>query len=253
MFSKKKYFEVNREERHFGFLLFSELLNNNEFRSKIFNLINMRTGASLNPLNFEIYTEVAALRDYWNDLGNANINYEITHPKRNEVLKKILAFYKYEEIDINTQDVFWSTKDLEKRKLWCPSNWNIEEIKKLERVENDLVDIRWCFNAKPDLMLDCKDYVVFVELKVESGEGVNRYGYSQPRIQKKISELMKLLIPEYYGSTFLNTSLQLKSKDKGLNWNEVIELLDLHSRDNIGYKKVQNSLNKLLNYYQKIN
>jgi hypothetical protein len=251
MFNHKKYFQINREERHFGFLLFSEVLNNDEFRNRFFSMINKNQLCDLNPNDFEIYSEVAALRDYFFDLGDSLSYTKSTHQKRFEVLSKILSSIGYSELDINAHDVFWTTKHLETRKLWSPSNWNIEEIKKLENKKNELVSIRWCFNAKPDFMIDCHKQVVFLELKVESGEGVNEFGYNQFEIQKKISGLMKLLIPEYQNSTFFHATLQLKSEDGSLNWKEVIDLLNSCRRDNIAYNKVQNSLIQLLRYYNK--
>lgn len=63
MFNGKKYYEVNREERHFGFMLVSELLNNEQFRELVFANINNKCNAFLDSDNFEIYTEVATLRD----------------------------------------------------------------------------------------------------------------------------------------------------------------------------------------------
>jgi hypothetical protein len=251
MFSKKKYFEVNREERHFGFLLLSEMLNNDEFRNRFFCSVNEKKNCNLNPDSFEVYSEVAALRDYWFNLGDSIKYDESTRQKRFEVLTQILSSIGYSDLDIETNDVFWTTKNLETRKLWSPSNWNIEEIKKLEKEKNDLVSIRWCFNAKPDFMIDCHEHVVFLELKVESGEGANEFGYSQFEIQKKISNFMKLLIPEYQNSTFFHTTLQLKSEHGNLSWKEVIDLLNLCRRDSIAYKNVQNSLNQLLRYYNK--
>jgi hypothetical protein len=251
MFNQKKYFEVNREERHFGFILLSEVLNNDEFRNRLFSIINEKLFCNLNPNDFEIYSEVAALRDYFFDLGDSVIYTKSTHQKRFELLSKILSSVGYPELDINSHDVFWTTKNIETRKLWSPSNWNIEKIKKLEKRENDLVSIRWCFNAKPDFMIDCHNHVVFLELKVESGEGANEFGYSQFEIQKKISDFMKLLIPEYQNSTFFHTTLQLKSEHGNLSWKEVIDLLNLCRRDSIAYKNVQNSLKQLLRYYNK--
>ena len=251
MFSEKKYYEVNREERHFGFLLFSELLNNDDFRNHIFELINKKMGSFLNPHEFEIYTEVAALRDYWNDLGNGKVYSPLTHQKRYDVLNSILSFFDYQDLDIDSTEIFWTTKNPETRKLWCPSSWNIKEIEALKRKGKDLAPIRWCFNAKPDLMIDSPDCCVFIELKVESGIGRNQFGYDQKDTQEKISKMMKQLIPLYSNSQFFNTSLELETKD-GITWREVIEILNACHRDNAAYNKVQNSLKQiLLRYYNK--
>ena len=37
-----------------------------------------------------------------------------------------------------------------------------------------LIDVKWAFNAKPDMMLASPGCVVFVEAKLESGEGAAR-------------------------------------------------------------------------------
>ena len=251
MFSKKKYFEVNREERHFGFLLFSEILNNDEFRNRFFCSVNEKKKCNLNPDSFEVYSEVAALRDYWFNLGDSIKYDESTHQKRFEVLTQILSSIGYSDLDIETNDVFWTTKNPETRKLWCPSSWNIKEIEALKRKGKDLAPIRWCFNAKPDLMIDSPDCCVFIELKVESGIGRNQFGYDQKDTQEKISKMMKQLIPLYSNSQFFNTSLELETKD-GITWREVIEILNACHRDNAAYNKVQNSLKQiLLRYYNK--
>jgi hypothetical protein len=48
MFNDKKYFEVNREERHFGNLLISSIIYDDTFRDYFFDLINKK----INQINF---------------------------------------------------------------------------------------------------------------------------------------------------------------------------------------------------------
>jgi hypothetical protein len=40
MFNDKEYFEVNREERHFGNLLISSIIFDDNFRNYLFNIVN---------------------------------------------------------------------------------------------------------------------------------------------------------------------------------------------------------------------
>jgi len=49
-------YKINREERHFGFLFISELLNNDLFRNKIFSLLKERCGTKLlDSSNFDLF------------------------------------------------------------------------------------------------------------------------------------------------------------------------------------------------------
>ena len=90
MFNDKRYSEINREERFFCFLFAHSLLMSRQVRGGLAQLANSKLGISLDPDALEVYVEVAALRDYWNDLGNPVVYTEETHTKRRNVLELIL-------------------------------------------------------------------------------------------------------------------------------------------------------------------
>jgi hypothetical protein len=182
MFNPKPYHTINREERHFGSLFTSALIYDEDFRRAVFFRLGKATHADLDPQNFEVYTEVAALRDYWFDLGDSKIYSKETHEDRRTVLNIILKDRGYSPDLIDKEPVFWTLGKISTGKLWCPSEWQIRDLTHIEKEKNDLVKIRWCFNAKPDLLIVSGKSCVFLELKVESGAGSNEHGYDQIEI-----------------------------------------------------------------------
>jgi hypothetical protein len=71
---------VNREERHFGFLFGSAVIHNLKFAQKVFDRYNSVLGSDLDANPFNIFFEVAALRDYWCDLGRSDEYSEVHIP-----------------------------------------------------------------------------------------------------------------------------------------------------------------------------
>jgi hypothetical protein len=250
MFNDKPYYTVNREERHFGFLFGSAIIHNQEFAKDIFRKYNEIIGSNLNINEYEIFLEVAALRDFWYDLGNSFVYSQETHSNRRKILNMILQEKGYNVNLIDNEPVFWTNGNIGTGKLWCPSEWNISELKRFEKYENDLASVRWSFNAKPDVLIVSNNCAVFIEIKVESGGGRNDSGYDQLRIQKEISTWMKLLIPEFTQKSFFNTSLTLNNELelKGLTWNEVIESLIKTSVGKPGSLYVEKCLGVLNRY-----
>jgi hypothetical protein len=251
MFNDNSYYKVNREERHFGFMFGSALIHNPEFAERIFQKYNSILGSDLDIKSFEIYFEVAALRDYWRDLGRSDEYSDETHNKRRNVLNKILHNKSYDPRIIDQNRVFWTNGNIGTGKLWCASEWNIKELQKIEKSVNDLVSIRWCFNAKPDILIVSNTSSVFIEVKVESGGGRSGTGYDQLDIQEEISKYMKLLIPKFSCLNFYNSSLTLNDelRIKGIKWSEVIEDLRCTLDNKLGSIYVHQCLSELLRYY----
>jgi hypothetical protein len=250
MFNEKPYYTVNREERHFGFLFGSAIIHNQEFAKDIFQKYNILIGSNLNVNEYELFLEVAALRDFWYDLGDSFAYIPETHSKRRKILDMILKERGYGINLIDHEPVFWTNGKIGTGKLWCPSEWNISELKRFEKCENDLASVRWSFNAKPDVLIVSNNCAVFIEIKVESGGGRSENGYNQLKIQKDISSWMKLLIPEFSQKSFFNTSLTLNNEldIKGLTWNEVIESLKVTSEGKPGSIYVEKCLGVLNRY-----
>jgi hypothetical protein len=251
MFNDRPYYTVNREERYFGFLFGSALIHNQEFAKEIFSKYNDLIGSKLEYLNFEIFFEVAALRDFWFYLGDNKVYNSETHDKRRKVLDTILQIKGYDAGLIDRERVFWTNGNIGTGKLWSPSEWNIADLKRIERNENDLSSVRWSFNAKPDVLLISNNAAVFIEIKVESCGGRSDYAYDQLKIQKEISIWMKRLIPEFRERTFFNTSLTLNNEleTKGLTWNDIIYSLGKTSAGKRGSLYVEKCLSVLKRYY----
>jgi hypothetical protein len=255
MFNDNPYIKVNREERHFGFLFGSALIHNREFADKIFEKYNSLLGSNLSSESFDIYFEVAALRDYWCDLGKSSEYSPETHTKRRTVLNTILEKRGYDPYLIDRKKVFWTNGNIGKGKLWCPSEWDIKEIKNIEKSENkpenDLVSLRWCFNAKPDILIVSNSSALFIEIKVESGGGKSNLGYDQLKIQEEISYWMNHLIPSYRTIRFYNSSLTLNDElqFKGLKWIDIIEILNSDLNGKTGSAYVHQCLSELKRYY----
>ncbi len=251
MFTNHSYNEVNREERHFGFLFGSAIIHNQEFAQRIFDRFNSIYGSDLDSNSFDIYFEVAALRDYWHALGKTDEEYKQTHPKRRIVLNTILENMGYDPGIIDHHGVFWTNGNIGSGKLWCPSEWNNRELHQIEKSYNDLVSIRWCFNAKPDILIVSNRSCVFIEIKVESGGGKSNSGYDQLNVQEEISHLMKRLIPEFHNHNFFNSSLTLNDelRMKGLKWIEVMDTLKTTMENKPGSIYVHQCLSELQRYY----
>lgn len=257
MFTTPSYNEVNREERHFGFLFGSAIIHNQEFAQRIFDRYNSIFGSDLDANSFDIFFEVAALRDYWHALGKTNEEYSIiTHPKRRIVLNSILENLDYDPAIIDQYGVFWTNGNIGSGKLWCPSEWNINELKEIFGSGNKLVSIRWCFNAKPDILIVSNKSAVMIEVKIESGSGRSNSGYDQLEIQEQISNLMNQIIPEYTTRTFHNSSLTLHDelsirgkKIHGITWSEVIDDLKSTMGNMPGSIYTHKCLSALKRYY----
>lgn len=222
MFNDKQYSEINREERFFCFLFSHSLLMSRQVRGGLAQLANSKLGISLDPDALEVYVEVAALRDYWNDLGSPVVYSEETHAKRRKVLELILNEFQLPASTLDDYDLFWTS--VRGGKLWSPSQWSIEELKQAGL--EDLIKVRWAFNAKPDILLISPATMVLVEAKLESSEGrKEETGYQQYEIQKLIARLWQLLIPEFSKRSLHITTLEVKPPQNGIAWQDILDLV----------------------------
>lgn len=234
MFAEKAFYLVNREERHFGFLLISSIIYDKDFREYFFNLINERLYDEpfvsmdvgipkiVNPDDFDIYSEVALFRDYWNDLGDPNSYTKELHNNRKNIIEIFLENFGVNKTVIENYSMFWTGK-IGESKLWFPGKWPIELINLLQKEEKitdrGLLRIRWACNAKPDLLIISKNYGLFIELKLESGIGTNDSGYNQEETQYDIMDLAKLTIPNFNNLDFKRIILD---KQSGIvNWDDI--------------------------------
>jgi len=226
MFNPKSYLEVNREERFYCALFAHTLLCSQETRRNFCGFIKHKFGMILEPTNFDVYLEAAALRDYWNDLGNPVVYDKDTHFRRREVLALVLREVNVSDTAIDRHDFFWTSRQHEK--LWSPGRWNPRAIKEAnldESVKSRLLSVKWAFNAKPDILIISSSNSLIIEAKLESGEGLDGVtGYRQLEIQDLISRLLRCLAPQFNNSSFKNTTLEIEAKS-GISWKEVLGLI----------------------------
>ncbi len=236
MFKNKPYYEVNREERFYCFLLGHALLSSRKTCELFFKLISEKCNHKLNPEDFEFYLEIAALRDYWNDLGDSKKYLDETHQKRLSILVEIIKNQIPDspvspEAIIEGNDFFWTKGN--PRKLWNPGHWNLKEIDSSDY--KNLREVKWAFNAKPDILVISGSNCLFIEAKIESGIGQYGEGNNQLDTQETIAHLMKLLIPTFNDKEFKNTLLT-KSGNDGIFWKEVLETLVENEIDEFSWK-----------------
>ena len=222
MFSNKPFIEVNREERFYCALFGHALLSSQLVRVRFASLARTRFQLSLDPDNLEVFLEVSALRDYWNDLGDPKVYSAETHHKRKGVLVSILQLMGIPEKAIDAHDFFWTSE--QHIKLWNPGRW---KQKGIEQSGLDvLLTVRWAFNARPDILIVSGSDALLIEGKLESGEGRDEdTGYGQYDIQEVIVRLMQSLVPQFNDTRFQKTVLSLNRPD-GITWKEVSNLIE---------------------------
>lgn len=221
MFNDRPYFEVNREERFFCSLLTHALLASIDVRRRFLDSVEGRTGVRLDPEQLEVFIEAAALRDYWNELGDPTAYSADTHRARRVVLELILGEVGVPVHALDEHALFWTSP--ERRKLWSPGRWDERALRAAGL--DPLVAVKWAFNSKPDMMLASPGCVLFIEAKLESGEGRSAAGYEQFQVQKWTARLLHTLAPAYSRSTFHTTVLALRPRD-GIAWSDVLSALD---------------------------
>ncbi|WP_208019709.1 hypothetical protein [Candidatus Chlorobium masyuteum] len=245
MFNKNSYSVVNREERFFCFLFAHALLSSRAVRVGFAELAKSKCDIALHPDNLEVYVEVAALRDYWYDLGKPDEYLKDTHNLRRVVLEKILEIRDVPLASLDQHELFWTTPKREK--LWSPSHWGIEELKNagLEKLKQ----VRWAFNAKPDILLVSPKTMLVIEAKLESGEGrKDETGYKQYDILPLIVELWEKLIPEFQKRKMVQAKLERQASGSNtVTWSDIIEIINASDIDPF----TRNAMAQLNRYYTK--
>lgn len=231
MFTNQRYIEVNREERHFCALLVHALLSSEVARDGFTELISSKCDIKLDPDRMEIFLEAAALRDYWNKLGDSKKYEKDTRNKRRQVLNSIVEDKGYNASVIDKYPFFWTNGIYGKNtKLWSPGHWNSSAIEKSPLP--NLLKVKWAFNAKPDIMMISKDCAILIEGKLESPEGkYSASGQGQEETQRLIAHLLKELVPAFREVTFHNMLLALRSPKndkwpKFITWRYVIDIIN---------------------------
>ncbi len=242
MFNDKPYSEVNREERFFCFLFAHALLSSRDVRVGFAELAKRTCDIVLDSDQLEVYVEVAALRDYWNDLCSPAEYSDATHGRRRTVLEQILKIREVEPEILDKHDLFWTSPN--KKKLWSPSHWSIEELKNagLEKLK----EVRCAFNAKPDILLVSPKTMLVIEAKLESGEvRKDETGYKQYEIQELIVDLWKQLISEFQHRKLAQARLEVKGAGNNtITWSDILGIIADSDIDDF----TRRSLNQLKRY-----
>jgi len=222
-FNPKSFYEVNREERYYGFFVFSYMLQNPAASAEICKLI-AGVPDSLSFNEPEVYLEATFLRDYWRDLGDPQTYTADTHGRRRAIIENCMSIHGLNPADIDKENFFWTSPKREK--LWCPSEWdiNLRERPELKRHK----ELRWAFNAKPDVALVDEKNLMFIEIKLESGEGRTEDGYNQFSTQTLIGNLATRLVPHLVGKKFKRIDLDISGADS-LHWNDLMLICKGHS------------------------
>lgn len=242
MFNKKEYFEVNREERHFENLLMSSIIYDEIFRQHFFTLINEKLEKdSYLCGSFDIYSEVAILRDYWHDLSaNNKQSCELSNEYRRIICLCFENFGLCESL-LDKYPLFKTNNQ-----LCFPGKWTITKrykedlllIETLKDIQNDnfikdnkLCRIKWAFNAKPDLLIISNHNCVIIELKLESRIGTNSNGYNQIETQTDVACLMKKTIPIFGDMNIEHILITKKGGKSNISWQEVLSIKDKISNE----------------------
>lgn len=224
-FRPSEYAHVNREERHFCFLVGHALLAQREARSRFCALVAQeRPGCVLDADDLQVFVEAAALRDFWHDLGDPVAYDEETGRRRRAVVDALLAHMGC-AVGVDEYDLFWTSAA--RKKLWSPGRWSIAALKKAGL--DALLPLKWAFNAKPDFLLLSSAHALLIEAKLESGVGRSE-GYDQLQVQRLIAELLTGFVPAFDGVQIELTTLGT-SGEEGLSWGDTVRALDVPGLD----------------------
>jgi len=219
------YLQVNREERFFCFLVGHVLLAHRAARAAFVELVQgSHPDCALDPDDLQVFVEAAALRDFWNDLGDPVAYDEETARRRRAVVDGLLA-HVGSDVSVDDHDLFWTSPA--RAKLWSPGRWSVAALKAAGLQE--LLPLKWAFNAKPDFLLVSPGGALLIEAKLESGIG-RAEGYDQLQVQRLIAELLTALVPAFGGVPVALTTLGT-SGDDGLSWADVFGALDVPGLD----------------------
>jgi hypothetical protein len=228
------FLDTTREERFFCAALMHVLLTRTASQTRLVQRFADASGTALSAEDLEVYTEIAALRDAWASLGDFKVYADRTHSARLHLLHRLLTeFVGFEgtaealhELVGRRPEVFLSKKG----KIISPGRWPIQQLETLDPLSPDrLRDLRWAFNAKPDLLLLSGGQGVLIEAKAASGFGSNSAtGYSQAHILEVVAQLFPIVVPEVVAKPLAMVYVTNQTAGGGnhLHWSELREACD---------------------------
>jgi len=181
----KQYFEINREERNVVALFYNLLLQGNNletFLKKIDQKGNDKNH-DRSAEKYEVYYEYAFVRDLWKYIEKDKNVIEANRLKYDFIFNFLKDKLKINapHCDLNDPESiktfnskFCTTTAASKKYIVSPSNWNVATIHNNFQEDDfkQLCKFKWCFNAKPDLVIHAsKDTAYCIEAKWKSKEG----------------------------------------------------------------------------------
>ncbi len=239
---EKEYFEINREERNYAAIFYHTLLINNNL-TKFFEFLEY--DKSLNLEEVSIYFEYSFLRDLWAEIKEADR--DKTNKKKRDFILNFLDISNKEFLNSRSvfefNEYFGAVPKPSHDYIQSPSNWSIKKYNENIKDNTDFLNItkfKWCFNAKPDIVLHTsKATAICIEAKYESGEGL--YPSKPDEIEtfnkrglKKVAqtELQKMILEDLlgYDTKFYylvkNKTVESTSAET-ITWKEIFSQFDL--------------------------
>lgn len=200
------FLDVTREERFFCTLLVHATLSDAHFRDEFVHRLAEASETPLRGSNLELYTEVAWLRDYWFALGDFKKYHVELDERRGSQLRRVLEVH-LGDTDKAQQVLRAGFIRTKTGKIQSPGRWSITDIAAFTGVgpsglepsdalvlDKKLRELKWAYNAQPDLLVLSGGHPVLVEAKVESGIDFKKAsGYNQARISQTIRRLMHVV------------------------------------------------------------
>jgi hypothetical protein len=195
----------------------------------------------------EVYTEVAALRDAWAQLGDYKKYDGNVHEKRLVMLHRICtdtmgfrgSLGDLRGILDESRGVFFTSTG----KLVSPGRWPRDELAHVRGLDPaKLKELRWAFNAKPDILLLSGEVGVLVEAKVVSAAGSNsQTGYDQLAIQQVIASLIPVVTEGIVSRpldlvTLTNKKLEMRNN---IFWSEIVDAVNESELDAFSWRALK--------------
>jgi hypothetical protein len=200
------FLAITREERFFCTLLVHACLSDETFRGEFVPRLAEVSRTPLDPEDLELYTEVAWVRDYWYDLGDFKKYTAELDELRREQLRSVLAIHLGDAQKAEGVLAAPFIRTVQDR-IQSPGRWPLQAIDAFtggvasglgqvaaSELGKKLRELKWAYNAKPDLLVISDRHPVLIEAKVESGIDYRQAsGYNQARISQTIRRLMHVV------------------------------------------------------------
>ena len=238
-----RYPMINREERHYGAVLF-HLLARPDNVKRLLKYANFPW--KFNPQDYEVYFEYSYMRDLWHAMektGSLRKREAILQllkqsGGRDEFLERLRnindqQFNEFFLIPVNGNGN-GQNRNLSKY-IQSPANWRLSAFSSKQLEDHNMIavcKVKWSFRIKPDLVIHTDDnHALCIELKLEAGEGF----YPSDGTEKKLlvfrisqTELQKFMMEKLLGleCRFLLITRHPDKAPTELSWRGLCDELD---------------------------